>query len=219
MVGIASAFRKCVARYVRQRRERQTMEPIEILKNEHRIIEQVLSCLDRISANCVAARKLDAQAARDALDFFRSFADGCHHRKEEDYLFPALEARGLPAQAGPTAVMRSEHVEGRRHIQAMDGAIVAAARGDNSALDTFARHAQAYVRLLREHIAKEDNCLFPMANASLSPTDQQTLLEAFHGAERAENNTEKHERFIHLADKLAERFGVAATAASFGCGC
>ena len=72
------------------------MQPTEILIHEHRIIEQVLACLERITEKFTLAGRLDPQPARDAVAFFRNFADRCHHGKEEAHLFPAMEAAGLP---------------------------------------------------------------------------------------------------------------------------
>jgi hemerythrin-like domain-containing protein len=111
------------------------MLPTDILKDEHRVIEQVLTCLERIADDCAAQRILDGYSALQALDFFRTFADGCHHHKEEAHLFPALEAKGFPPKTGPTAVMRAEHTEGRDHIQAMNSAVRDATRGDSAAVE------------------------------------------------------------------------------------
>ena len=68
------------------------MKPTEILSSEHRVIEQVLDCLDQIITGAERTGKLDSAAATDAVDFFRTFADQCHHGKEETHLFTALEA-------------------------------------------------------------------------------------------------------------------------------
>ena len=74
------------------------MKPTEILSGEHRIIEQVLDCLEKMAQNCAAGGRLDKPSAEQALDFFRNFADRCHHGKEETHLFPAMEAKGFPAR-------------------------------------------------------------------------------------------------------------------------
>jgi hemerythrin-like domain-containing protein len=73
------------------------MRPTEILSSEHRVIEQVLDCLERIADNCSAQGSLNRESAEAAIDFFRTFADRCHHGKEETYLFPAMEACGFPS--------------------------------------------------------------------------------------------------------------------------
>src|SRR5574340_70938 len=131
------------------------MKPTDILSAEHRVIEQVLHCLEAMALQAVAQGRLDEQPARDAVAFLRNFADRCHHGKEEAQLFPAMEAKGFSADCGPTSVMRLEHELGRGHVRAMEAAIGAAVAGDSAAVRQFADHAQSYVELLREHIRKE----------------------------------------------------------------
>jgi hemerythrin-like domain-containing protein len=199
------------------------MIPTEILSHEHRIIEQVLACLERMTQKFALERRLDAQSAREAVDFFRTFADRCHHGKEEAHLFPAMEAAGSPRQCGPTAVMLREHELGRLHVREMAAAIDAAAAGDAGALGRFVEHARAYVELLREHIQKEDHCLFPMANQLFTEKDQEGLMAAFGKVEAEEMGKGTHENYVKIADALAEKYGVARTATAAAghgaCGC
>lgn len=194
------------------------MQATEVLMNEHRVIEQVLLCLDNIAAEARRARKLDGDAARQALDFLRNFADRCHHGKEEEHLFPMMEARGFPRQGGPTGVMFHEHEEGRAHIQTMHAALEQAEAGTDAALQQFVQHAQAYVTLLREHIVKEDHCLFPMADRTLTAADQRQLLDSFTHVEHEKMGAGTHEHFLVVAQQLAERYGVSATPV-LACGC
>ncbi len=189
------------------------MKPTEILSNEHRVIEQVLDCLEALAQQCRSTGIFDKHAAEDAIDFFRNFADRCHHGKEEAHLFPAIEARGLPRNGGPTGVMLYEHEQGRAHLRAMADSIDAAAAGDAAAQRRFLGHAADYVGLLREHIRKEDHCLFAMANQALTEQDQENLLGAFARVEAEEMGAGTHARYIEIANRLAERFGVAQAAA------
>ena len=184
------------------------MKPTEILSGEHRIIEQVLDCLEKIAQSCATEGRLDKTSAEQALDFFRNFADRCHHGKEETHLFPAMEAKGFPRQGGPTGVMLHEHEQGRTHIRGMAEAIERAAAGESGAVTQFVTNAQGYVGLLREHIEKEDHCLFTMANQALTENDQQRLLAAFENVEHEHMGLGTHEKFLSLADELADRFGV-----------
>lgn len=62
------------------------MKPTDILSSEHRVIEQVLYCLDKMTQICQSEHKLDRQSAKDALDFFRNFADRCHHDEEGAFI-------------------------------------------------------------------------------------------------------------------------------------
>jgi len=77
--------------------------------------------------------------------------------------------------------------------------------------------------LLREHIAKEDHCLFGMADQALSPADQARLLEQFERVESEHMGEGTHQRFLDLANRLAARYGVtkvqpAASCHGHGCG-
>jgi hemerythrin-like domain-containing protein len=199
------------------------MKPTEILSHEHRVIEQVLACLERMTQKIASEGRIDPQPARDAVAFFRNFADRCHHGKEEAHLFPAMEAKGFSPDCGPTSVMRREHELGRLHVREMAAAIDGAAAGDAKAIERFVEHAESYVALLREHIQKEDHCLFAMANQALSESDQQKLSAAFEKVEAEEMGLGTHETYVKIADALAAEYGVPreATAALEGhaCGC
>lgn len=194
------------------------MRATEILRNEHRVIEQVLDCLQALVQQADATGALDAPAARATVHFFRHFADGCHHAKEELHLFRLMEERGFEPQFGPTGVMRSEHEQGRVLLGGMESSIDGAAAGDAGALASFARHAHVYLRLLREHIRKEDHCLFPLAERSLSDHDQAALLGHFESVEHEDVGDGIHEQFLELADRLARKFGVDAIPAAQTCG-
>lgn len=188
------------------------MQPTDVLAAEHRLIEQVLNCLEKVVEKAVEDKKLEKRTAGAVIDFCRSFVDGCHHAKEEDHLFPAMEARGFAGGCSPVVVMRREHELGRVYIQGMDAAAEAAALGDPEALKWFIEHAQSYVRLLREHIHKEDTCLFPAANHALTEKDQQKLLVAFEKVETEEMRRGTHDKYVLLANYLADRLGVAKAA-------
>ena len=70
------------------------MRPTELLSREHRVIEQVLNCLERIVKKCNEEGTVELEQAKEAIEFFRGFADKCHHAKEENQLFPAIETQG-----------------------------------------------------------------------------------------------------------------------------
>jgi hemerythrin-like domain-containing protein len=201
------------------------MNATEILRNEHRVIEQVLACLEKIADLCTPGRGLDAPSASQALDFFRNFADRCHHGKEEKRLFPLLEQRGFSPEHGPTGVMRFEHEQGRGLLRGMASAVAAAEAGDATAAGRFAADARRYVDLLRAHIRKEDEHLFPMADRALSANDQRSLEETFGSMEHDEMGQGSHENYLRLADELADRWAVpharreGAAAAGGSCGC
>ena len=130
------------------------------------------------------------------IGFLKEFADKCHHGKEEGMLFPALVAAGMPEHAGPIAVMLAEHAQGRDYIREMDSAV---AFGPDYL--TFSYAARSYSGLLQNHIQKENNVLFPMAEARLGSVKLEQLFESF---EEHEKNTIGHGRHEHLHQVLNE---------------
>lgn len=184
------------------------MRPTRVLENEHRVIELVLDCLDAMTDRCESEGRLDGESATQAIDFFRTFADRCHHAKEENQLFPMMEARGFDAGQGPTAVMRYEHVQGRNFVAAMERAVPAAAAGEKAGSTAWILAARGYSEMLREHIRKEDHCLFPMADQSLGERDMAELGRMFEEVERVHFGPGVHQRYVALADSLADRFGI-----------
>jgi hemerythrin-like domain-containing protein len=183
------------------------MTPIQTLMSEHRVIEQVLACLDIMIRQAEEKGRLDADAARDITEFLREYADGCHHSKEEGQLFPMLEAHGMPAQGGPTGVMRLEHEQGRQLVTRMVKVIDGAAAGEAALLAEFAEAGRKFVTLLQGHIDKEDHCLFPTAHQTLGPDGVEDLARAFTRVE-GEMSPGIHEKFVGVAAALARRYGV-----------
>lgn len=193
------------------------MRITEILSEEHRVIEQVLECLEQMAAQADASGRLDGVAARQALDFFRNFADRCHHGKEEDELFPRMESRGVAHESGPIGRMLYEHDHCRELLQAIADAIPGAEAGQAPLLNRFVDQARRYVAWLRDHIAKEDNVLFPLADRILTMRDQQELGQSFVRVESEEMGAGTHEKYLALANALADRFHVTRAEAA-GCG-
>ncbi len=119
-----------------------------------------------------------------------------------------MEAKGFPREGGPTGVMRYEHELGRARVSAMREAVAGAQAGDAAAVRRFAEHARAYIALLRNHIEKEDHCLFTMADQALDEADQNRLLDAFSRVESEHIGDGVHERYLRLADELTTRLQI-----------
>ena len=185
--------------------DRGTMTPTETLKREHQIVLLVLGGLERETQKLQAQVPADYEALRKIVDFARNFTDRCHHAKEEKHLFPAMERRGQPADRGPIAVMLLEHAQGRERVKAIAIALPGAEKGDPAARSALLENLTAYITLLRNHIAKEDNVLFPLADRLLTPGDQKALEREFERVEAEEMGEGTHERYHQLAHELGKK--------------
>lgn len=173
-------------------------KPTQILGDEHRVIERVLGAVEKLATGQVVA----LEPWKKALDFIRHFADQCHHLKEEKVLFPAMEAHGIPSEGGPIGMMLIEHEEGRSYVRAMFAAISLIEAKNEAAKESLLSSAQAYCRLLREHIQKEDEVLFRMADEVISAEEQKKLSAAFAQHEAEEMGAGVHEKYLRIAAEL-----------------
>jgi hemerythrin-like domain-containing protein len=179
------------------------MTPTETLKHEHQIILVVLDAAEREARLMEGEGQLRAHRVEQMVDFFRNFADRCHHAKEEKLLFVKMHERGMPLQGGPLAAMLHEHDQGRRRVSAVADALAAASNDDPASIAAVRDNLLGYVQLLRAHIAKEDGVLFPMADQILAPQDQEELTAAFDRVEAEEIGEGVHEKYHQLAHQLA----------------
>jgi len=116
-----------------------------------------------------------------------------------------MQERGVPVEGGPIAVMLMEHDAGRRHVKAVAKALSSAGSGDASAIASVRSGLESYARLLRAHIDKEDNVLYPMADRLFTAEDQLWLAGAFDRVEAEEMGEGIHEKYHQMAHELAGR--------------
>jgi len=176
----------------------------ELLSDEHRVIERVLTVVEKLTQTPVESA---IENWKKALDFFRYFADQCHHFKEEQVLFPAMEEHGIPRDGGPIGMMLTEHEEGRGYVRTMMAALTLAEARNEAAKDTLLNSARSYIRLLREHIQKEDEILFKIADDIISPDEQKELLRSFEEHEAKEIGEGVHEKYLKIVEELETKMG------------
>ena len=184
------------------------MKPTEQLKEEHRAIKLMLRIAEKVCEKLESGEQVDPEHLERIVEFIRVFADKCHHGKEEDLLFTAMEEAGIPKKGGPIGVMLTEHDIGRGYVKGMSEAIAKYKAGDRKASSEIVRNARSYIALLNQHIDKEDNILYPMADMHLSEGKQEELLEEFEKVERERIGAGKHEEFHKLLDHLEAVYSV-----------
>lgn len=183
------------------------MQATKCLRDEHQVILRVLDCFDAALTSSRESGEVRSQVFEPFLDFFRGFADQCHHCKEEDRLFPVLEEQGIPREGGPIGVMLYEHEQGRSMVREMARRLEAANRGDADAAKTLLDYGQAFLAMLRQHIEKEDLILFGMADQVTQGEDLSQLLSAYREAEEEDGYGATYGRCWKIAERLAAAYG------------
>ena len=179
------------------------MKSVERLKSEHDLIERGLTLLEMAVARLEAGQPLPEGFPQWAPRFLQQFADQCRHAKEEDVFFPVLKQRGIPEQGGPIGVMLHEHVLGRDCVSRMREA----SQAQPFDARTFADSARQYIPLLRQHIFKENNVLFRMAERVMSVADDADVTDRFSQVEQDRKQTGWHESFGNEVARWEELLG------------
>ena len=186
------------------------MDAIEILMNEHRLIERVCDALAGFAESAARRTADDKEELASFVTFISKFADGCHHGKEEDILFAAMVEAGFSRQVGPVAVMLMEHDTGRAHVAELRRLAEQPAPWSEDDRRRLVEAAHGYSALLHNHIHKEDAILYPMAEQHL-PTEALDRVNSDCAAYEARvTGGGEHERLHAIADELVKRHAAGA---------
>jgi len=189
----------------RENRKEAEVQAIEMLMKEHRLIERALDAMEGWLTTLSPESNSDdrAQLAR-FVSFIRGFADAYHHGKEEDILFVAMVEHGFPRQEGPIAVMLHEHDLGRSLVRVLDGLAQQSTTWSQEDRGTLEQTVQEFSALLRRHIQKEDQVLYPMADARLPEPVKEEMFRRFQAFEEQQTSSGEQERLRVLGDDLIE---------------
>ncbi|NQV91223.1 hemerythrin domain-containing protein [Candidatus Woesearchaeota archaeon] len=141
----------------------------KILSDEHQNILTVLSTLEK---ECSNMEVIDKLFFNKVISFIRNYSDKFHHAKEEDLLFKELGK--VEMHCDPTKQMLYEHDIGRNLVKQLEEAL------NNNNVAQIKLNSNEFIQLLREHIHKEDNILYPMADEALTLNQQEFLLSEFN---------------------------------------
>lgn len=174
------------------------------LINDHIHIIRLIDIMDHLTT----LESPSLEHVDDAIYLIKNFADVFHHAKEENMLFPFLGAKGFSANQGPVAVMLSEHNQGRNFVKGMELSVNLIKNGNTSAYATLKENMRGYSSLLRSHINKENNVLFPMADKVISAEDNQLLMNKFSEFEGESHFVSLKDNCINRIDSLEKHYNL-----------
>jgi hemerythrin-like domain-containing protein len=151
------------------------------LENDHVYILRLIDVMETITFQDI----INVNDLETIVYLIKNYADGFHHEKEENMLFPLMQEKGFSPHQGPVAVMLNEHTQGRNHVKGMVEGIRLYKDGHKEAVSVIYMNMRGYISLLRNHISKENNVLFRMADNVLTETEQEQLLQEFTKVENS----------------------------------
>lgn len=169
------------------------------LENDHVQILRLIEVMERITQS----DNPNVEHMETLVKVICEFADGLHHAKEEQFLFPLMVQKGFSNETGPVAVMLHDHVEGRNFVKGMTEKISLYKQGETTALKAIYSNMLGYADLLKNHIGKENNVLFRMADNAFTPAEQQSLLLDFTKVENDRESGQSKNDYVLMIDNLA----------------
>lgn len=148
-------------------------DPIAVLHHEHAVMRTALRAMANEANAMLAGGAIRAEFWRRVVEFLEHFLDRCHHEKEEQILFPALERHGFGREHGPLVPLRHEHVEGRRMVRVLLEAL------NERDAQRLASTCLLFCRREELHVEREDSTLLPMAMEVLSEDERRALVQQF----------------------------------------
>jgi hemerythrin-like domain-containing protein len=150
------------------------MDSIQVMMNEHEQILGVLEALEQFVADVRQTPEAQLELER-FVTFIREYADERHHGKEEQVLFAAMARNGFPPEQGPVGMMLLEHQEMRGFVSELRALARQDAAWSDADRERVRDSAERYISMLREHIMKENEMLYPMASEHLPPPVQSEI--------------------------------------------
>ena len=156
-------------------------KPRGCLMIEHRLIERALLFMKAEKKRLDAGGELDPIIIDTLVDFIKTYADKCHHGKEEEILFKDLEKRPLSVEERKLMnELVEEHKLGRKLTAELVEAKEAVVRGDSSQLSAATSAMQKLIDFYPQHIEKEDKHLFPDTERHYSKAELDAMIESFY---------------------------------------
>lgn len=137
------------------------MMPIGPLMEEHRLIERMIKVMNSKLKEIKKENKPDQLFIDTAVDFIRTYADRCHHGKEEDILFRDLAKKKLSDEH--QRIMNElieEHKMGRNNVKKVIEAKEKYIQGNKNALKDIVANMEILAKFYPKHIEKEDRHFF-----------------------------------------------------------
>ncbi len=180
------------------------MWPIGPLMWEHRLIERMISVMKAKTETMRAEGSPDPVFIDTAADFFRTYADRCHHGKEEDILFQALESKSLSSEHGKIVQeLMEDHKFGRARVRALLEAKEAFVGGDTDAFKEIMENLHILINFYPKHIRKEDKVFFFPCMEYFSSEEKDHMLKEFHDFDSKLIQEKYEDTVLSLENKIA----------------
>ena len=153
------------------------MLPIGPLMIEHRLIEKMLQVIKSLLEDIQTEKKEDPVQVEKVIHFIKTYADACHHGKEENILFHELGRKNIsPEHRRMMDELIEDHKLGRKITLSLKEANQRYQKGDAAALSAVAEGLRSLIEFYPNHIRKEDRNFFIPVMGYFSNEEKEAMI-------------------------------------------
>jgi hemerythrin-like domain-containing protein len=175
------------------------MQPIGLLMKEHRLIERMIPLLEKELKSTQQTLEIDTDFIEVVVDFFITYADKTHHKKEEDILFKSLKKKNISAKHKKILdKLLKDHKASREIVRSLHHANIRYKQGYHANIKLIHNCISKLITLYPKHINLEDKQFFFPAMDYFTTDECNIMLEEFYNFDKIVI----HEHYSDLIDTL-----------------
>jgi len=180
------------------------MKPTEELIYEHKAITSMLNVMSNISNSIKDKKVFYTNDVEKITDFLSVYVEKCHRNKEENVFYPALLLSKYPPES--IGLMINEHKLAKGCLDEIECCVENFKLGSTFSGEMIADCMANYVQLIYDHIQKEENDYFPLANKTLSEDAQTEISKQFKLINDEFVGLDIHTRYDELLKSLESKY-------------
>lgn len=144
---------------------------LSVIRDEHRSIAAVLHGMEHLVRQIrEQGAKIDLRVFRAMLYYLDTFSERMHHPKEDRVLFAPLKARAAGA-GGLIEELEREHASGGDSLRRVEQCLIRYEQGGEREFEDFSKEVERFAAGYWEHMRKEEDQVFPLAEKLFSEED------------------------------------------------
>jgi len=181
------------------------MTPTENLKSEHNDILELLKIMSKIAESIKSNDVFYPNDVEEIIDFLKHFIEKSHHGKEEVF-YTELISTGVPKENESLSIMKYEHVLIRNYLKDINSCVENCKIGNSFSGVFLADSLTNYVVLMTNHIKKEEEIIYPLAESELSKAKLIDISKEFERIEEKIIHHGFHDHYHKLVEKLQSKY-------------
>jgi len=182
------------------------MTPTENLINEHKKINELLDIMSKIALKIKSKDVFYPNDVEEVVKYLINIIENSHHGKEDDVFYPELISSGIPKETAPLSIINYEHLISVNYLKDISSCVVNCKIGNDFSGELLADSLTNYVIAIKNHIQREEEIVFPIANEVFSIEKQNEILQRFEVIEQKYISNSFNDQFDKLLNKFKNKY-------------